>query len=252
MLFMFETKSGKRDIAEKKTMDFVIETKALTEDGQFTAYASAFGNVDSYGDIVEKGAFLKSLREHKKNDTMPALLWQHHYDEVCGKIIDAKEDEFGLLVTGQFNLASECGKNTYAHVKAGDVKTLSIGYLVQSYDIENASKGESIRRLSAVDLWECSIVTFPANPKARVQSVKKDLPTLREFETLLQREGFTKREAQAISVTGYKPFIAEKQTDEAEATRDAGDILPSDGVLSQEEVESLEIEAFGILSTLVL
>ncbi len=234
----------------KKVLDFTIETKEITELGQFTAYASVFGNADWYGDIVEKGAFLKSIRNHKKNDTMPALLWQHTHEDVCGKILEAKEDAYGLLITGQFNLESECGKNTYATVKAGDVKTLSIGFNTLQWEPIDTKSPFDGRRLLELELWECSIVTFPANMAAKIQAVKGQRPTIREFEGLLMREGFTRKDAQIISTKGYKALSAEEP--EPEAKRDAGQGDESEGVLTQSEIESLELQAFGILTSLVL
>lgn len=247
-----ETKSTPTDCApeNKKTLDFRIETKEITELGQFTAYASVFGNADWYGDVVEKGAFLKSIRNHKKNDTMPALLWQHDTDDVCGKILEAKEDDYGLLITGQFNLDSDCGKNTYATVKAGDVKTLSIGFNTIKWEYMDAKKPFDGRRLFELELWECSIVTFPANMAAKIQAVKGQRPTIREFESILMREGFTRKDAQIISTKGFKALSAEEP--EPEAMRDAGQGDDNEGVLTTEQMESLELQAFGILATLVL
>lgn len=250
--WMLETKKANpKQFEDKKALDFKIDTKAITELGQFTAYASVFGNADWYGDIVEKGAFKKTIKNHKANDSMPALLWQHDCDEVCGKILEAKEDDYGLLITGQFNLDSDCGKNTYATVKAGDVKTLSIGFNTMAWEPIDAKSPFDGRLLKELELWECSIVTFPANMAAKIQAVKGQRPTIREFEGILMREGFTRKDAQTISTKGFKALCVDEL--EPEAMRDAGQgDDDEEGVLTQEEIESLELEAFGILTKLVV
>lgn len=242
--------SATREPDNKKALDFKIDHKAITELGQFTAYASVFGNADWYGDVVEKGAFKKTIKNHKANDSMPALLWQHDTDEVCGKILEAKEDDYGLLITGQFNLESDCGKNTYATVKAGDVKTLSIGFNTMAWEPIDVKSPFDGRRLLELELWECSIVTFPANMAAKIQDVKGQRPTIREFESILMREGFTRKDAQIISTKGFKALSAEEP--EPDAMRDAGQGDDNEGVLTTEQMESLELQAFGILASLVL
>lgn len=235
-----ETKAAPNDL-DSKAMDFTIDTKALGNAGEFEAYASAFGVVDSYNDTVEKGAFVKSLREHKKNDTMPALLWQHNHDEPCGRILEAKEDNFGLLIKGQFNLETEKGKDAYAHVKAGDVKTLSIGYRVRKYELSEQPKQDPIRRLLEVELWECSIVTFAANTQARVQAVKNNgLMSVRDFEAFLC-ERFTRKQAQTIIAKGYKPLVDEDS--EGDAMRDAGDTDEKGVTMTPDEVKALSDQA---------
>lgn len=137
------------------------------EDGTFEGYGSIFGNMDAYGDIVVKGAFARDIAEGKK----PALLWQHRSDMPCGIYMEIREDEKGLYLKGQLNLETQVGKEAYALLKQGALSGLSIGFNTRKSEWDEVNK---IRRLVDVELWEVSLVTFPANSAARVEGVKSE------------------------------------------------------------------------------
>jgi phage head maturation protease len=67
-----------------ETKDFALHVKDVSDEGTFEGYASVAGNVDSYGDRVEPGAFGESLAKHQREGTKPLLLWQHNPDEPIG------------------------------------------------------------------------------------------------------------------------------------------------------------------------
>jgi phage head maturation protease len=75
---------------KKKVLDFSAEVKAVGADnsGEFEGYASVFGVVDCYNEVVDKGAFVESL---SKNG-MPKLLLQHSAMMVGGVYTEARED----------------------------------------------------------------------------------------------------------------------------------------------------------------
>lgn len=194
-----------------KTRDFSFELKALKEDGTFEGYGSVFGVKDSYDEIVAQGAFAESLSSHKAKGTLPALLWQHRGGEPCGVYMDMAEDNIGLKVSGQLALKTVRGAEAYELLKMKAISGLSIGFATRedSYD-----RVTGIRTLKKVDLYEVSLVTFPANDTARVQGVKGAGMTDREFEKLMQDAGFSRKEAREIMNHGFRPF---------DAKQDAGD-----------------------------
>jgi len=147
----------------------VLEIKALDEKGTFTGYGSVFGNVDSYGDVVVKGAFKRSLAEHRRNKTRPKMFWQHDPNEPIGSWIEMAEDETGLLVTGRLNMDVQRGREAYALLAAGDVDGLSIGYRTIKADQPDAS---GIVQLKELALVEVSVVSMPANTSATISAVK--------------------------------------------------------------------------------
>ncbi|HWO94196.1 MAG TPA: HK97 family phage prohead protease, partial [Dehalococcoidia bacterium] len=168
------------------------DTKEMT----FSGYGAVFGNVDSYGDVIQKGAFRETLREAKKSKQFPAMLLQHGGWGVTsedftpiGIWTDMEEDDVGLRVEGKLADTAR-GREAYTLLKMTPrpaINGLSIGYRAKEYSL--GTKPEEPRRtLKKVDLLEVSLVTFPANPKARVSAVKsiEQLSTLAEAERYLR------------------------------------------------------------------
>lgn len=182
-----------------QTKDFALDLKEIGEDGSFTGYGSMFGNADSYGEIVDPGAFTASLKAHAKAKTMPLMLWQHDTYQPIGVWDDMVEDGRGLRCEGRLLLGIRRADEAHLMLKAGAIRGLSIGYRELAAEPDGNN-----RRLKKLDLKEVSIVTFPANDKATVQTVKSilaggDLPTVRQFEEHLRDSGFSKSLAAAIA-----------------------------------------------------
>lgn len=174
--------------------------KSIDDSGIFEGYGSIFHVEDHHKDIVVPGAFAKSLAAWKAKGTLPPVLWQHNSTIPLGPYLEIYEDEKGLFVRGQL-LIDDVSKAKEAHalMKAKAISGLSIGYItiVDEYDRET-----SITTLKEVDLWEISIVTFPANDVARVQNIKS-VKTRRDFEKFLRDSGFSKSEAVRIASKGF-------------------------------------------------
>jgi HK97 family phage prohead protease len=191
---------------DRKSIDVGFQVKALSDDGMIEGYGSVFGVRDSYSDIVAVGAFKASLAAHKAAGTMPALLWQHRSDEPIGVWTSMVEDQKGLAVVGQLAMDTTRGREAHALLKMRAINGLSIGFYSKEwkYDTEN-----DVRTLTEVDLWETSLVTFPANTAARVTAVKsiEALESLRDVEMMLRDRGFTKTEAVALvaKIKGMRP-----------------------------------------------
>ncbi len=143
---------------------FKLEIKEFGNDGVFTGMASVYGNRDLGGDVVEAGAFSKTLSE--KNGEVP-ILWQHDMREPIGigKLSDSAD---GLQIKGELALESPTAVKAYGLLKRGVLKGLSIGY-----DTIRDEVKDKVRYLKELKLWEVSIVTFPMNELATVQSVKQ-------------------------------------------------------------------------------
>lgn len=181
--------------------DQSLEIKKLAEDGTFEGYASTFGNVDSYGDIIAAEAFDKAIREAKKTGKYPKLLWQHNTGEPIGVFTEMKKTAEGLYVTGRLSLAVAKAKEAYALLHDGALDGMSIGFSASKYEID-AKTG--VRTIKEVKLFEISLVTFPANEMARVVGVKSDdMLTKRECERNLRDAGYSQSEAKAISAKAF-------------------------------------------------
>jgi HK97 family phage prohead protease len=148
-----------------------IKFSEVDESGVFVGKLTVYGEKDSYNDIVEKGAFTKTLREKSK---FP-LLWQHNREEVIGVAYLSEKPDY-VEVKGELNLEIQRGKEAYALLKQGALNGLSYGYDVLDYDI----KGNT-RYLKEIKLYEVSLVTFPALEKANVVEVKMIIDDCLDF-----------------------------------------------------------------------
>ena len=179
---------------------FDIEIKAIDEEGKFSGYASTFGNVDLVGDIVQKGAFVKTLQ---KGADKILMLWQHKSDEIVGEFTTLVEDEKGLFFEGQLFLKN-IQRSTEAHflMLKRLIKAVSIGYRIEEKSFDNNNN----RLLKQVDLIEISLVTYPANPEATIDRVKSaDQMSEREFEKSLRDVvGLSQKQAKALMSGGFK------------------------------------------------
>jgi HK97 family phage prohead protease len=193
-----------------KNSAVALDSKAVTESGQIEGYASVFGNVDSYGEIVEPGAFVDSLVKSRRAGRTIKMLWQHDPHQPIGVWDDLAEDGKGLWVKGRlFKDSVAKAAEAYALLREGGLDGLSIGYRTIKAQPKEGKPG--VVSLLELDLLENSIVTFAANERARVEVVKAmldagRLPTVREFEGLLRDAGFSKAKAAAIAA-GATPHL---------------------------------------------
>jgi len=153
-----------------ETKDFKFKLDDTDDEkGTFSGYASIFDELDSYNEVVLKGAFRKTLKE---NDGKFPLCWFHNVAEPLG-IIHAKEKKQGLEVEGHLNLDVQSAKEKRSLMKQGAVSGLSIGFktLQDEWD-------EEVRKLKEIKLYEISLITrnFQACPGAEIEDVKSELP----------------------------------------------------------------------------
>lgn len=207
------------------------ELKFVADDGaqamSFTGYGAVFGNVDSYGDVIEAGAFSKFLADVKSGaQPWPSMLSQHGGWQISaedmtpiGVWTDFAEDGHGLKVTGQL-ADTPRGIEMYKLMKMSPrpaIDGMSIGYIAKEW--EPRSKPEDPKRkLKRIDLIEVSLVTRPANGKARVEAVKtiEELDSLASIERHLRDVcGLSKSEATAM-VSRIKSVSRSDSGDEAE------------------------------------
>lgn len=186
---------------------------------EFTGYGAVFGNVDAYGDMIVPGAFADSLANSQKSGIWPAMLSQHGGMGLTtedmtpvGVWTDLAEDGHGLKATGVF-APTVRGRELHALMKMQPrpaIDGLSIGYIAKEW--QPRTKPEEPRRtLKRIDLVEISPVTFPANGKARVTSVKSLGDNEREIETWLMRDaGLSAREAKTVISHGFKALLRER------------------------------------------
>ncbi|MDB5597390.1 MAG: hypothetical protein JWM36_4351 [Hyphomicrobiales bacterium] len=199
--FDLRTKSGSNGLALKNS-SVTLEIKAVQDDGTFEGYGSVFNVVDSYREAVMPGAFALSLNKRKAGGVK--LLWQHDPSQPIGVWEDLAEDDKGLWGRGRLLTdVSPRAREAHGLLKAGALDGLSIGY--REIKTEPHPDKQGVLKLLELDLREISIVTFAANERARVETVKSllargEAPTVRQFEEFLRDAGgFSKSLAAAIA-----------------------------------------------------
>jgi len=151
---------------EDKRFDLFCEVKEVGEDGTFHGIASVYGVEDLGGDVIDKGAFKKTIAE---NSVVP-ILWQHKSEEVIGEGV-IKEHQGKILIDAKLDLEDETAKKAYGKLKRKLVKGLSIGFQTVKSTWEEV-EGRMVRHIGELKLWEVSVVTFPMLPAAQVTRVK--------------------------------------------------------------------------------
>ncbi len=146
------------------------QAATVADDGRIEGYASFFGIADQGGDVVEAGAFAKSLTRLREAGRSVKLLWQHDPGEPIGVWDSVREDERGLAVRGRLLTEVRRGAEALALLRAGAVDGLSIGYRA----VKAGRRPEGGRALQEVELWEVSLVTFPMLPEARASASATD------------------------------------------------------------------------------
>lgn len=151
---------------------FDVKVKASgTEDGAISGYASVFGNVDSYGDIVVKGAFAKFLEKVAETGKVIPVFYGHNMEDPkanIGRVTELHEDERGLFFRAKLDLSGDTyGRVVYEQLKDGRLDSLSFGYSV--IEASSTKDGYELREL---ELYEISVVPIPANSEAMITEVK--------------------------------------------------------------------------------
>lgn len=189
--------------------------------GRFKGYGSTFGNVDLGKDRCAKGCFGRSLGEHAKAGTKPAMYWMHDRSEPVGDWLDMGEDAKGLPCEGQLwtgDQETETSRKARNFLMGTAPKGLSIGYGTKKYSFDQKT---GVRTLEDVDLYEVSIVGYGMNPKAVVTHIKslcEDglIPSVRDLEQLLRDAGLSANQAKALLSHGYGSIVRDAEVPTAE------------------------------------
>lgn len=193
-----------------RTKQVTVQLKADGDslaDGQFTGYASVFDNVDSYGDVIRKGAFLESLAVYGEKGSGIPCYWSHQMSNplMCiGETVEAREDERGLFVKVQLDLDTEMGAQVHRLIKSGRVNQMSFAYDIEDYAFAHDDDIGEYLELRKLKVHEVSVVQVGANQETELLDVKdrlarmKDVPANGE-DALRQAAGLIDRVLSSIS-----------------------------------------------------
>jgi len=191
-----------------ETRAFPLEIKALSETGALEGVAAGYGNVDRQGDMIMPGAFAKSLLDHRRRGTMPAMLLHNDQTRPARAWEPFEETPSGLLAKGRLTLDASDGREAYALLQGKALTGLSVGFT--NAKRKNTAAGFVIE---TGELHEASLVTIPANVEARVTRVK-GLPSARDIETALIGAGLSNRQAEAGAALLARHFSQSNDEDD--------------------------------------
>jgi len=213
---------------ETKFLPVDLKSGKMSDDGRYReieGYGAVFGNVDSYNEIIEPGAFANSIAVKE-----PKMAWQHDLRELVGRWDEYREDNNGLMMRGRIATRTERGADAVELLELGALKGLSIGFNTVKSEMDH-DKG--IRRLLEIDLWEVSLVSVPANPLANVTGFKS-IETTREFEVALRKLGFSRTDAKCIASHGFTAWAGQREAgDHAEMAKQQREVAAIANSLKQ-------------------
>ncbi len=230
---------------ELKFKGFKIDNITQDESNQLivSGWAAIFGNIDSYGDIIQPGAFTKTLQERKGRI---AFCYQHELDEPVGKILLLEERDKGLWIEVMISAAEE---DIQTKIREGILQEMSIGYctLKSNQGIENE---QPINYLTEIKLYEVSLVTIAANPLATIEELKSEEKANyfdESFERLIVTErdntkkfDLMKLKSQVIALLNKEPDIEptpiiEEPQEEVKEIEQPAEVI-AEQVLTKEEI----------------
>ena len=151
---------------EFKTIEFELEDYD-EEEGTFSGYGAVFSNVDSGGDVIEPGAFTKTIAEGVGR--VKVLSGHNEALLPIGKPLELREDAKGLFMKAKIS-DTALGRDVKTLIHDGVLCELSIGYDPVVFDYDETG----IRHLKEVKLWEISVVTWAMNDQAVITDFKQE------------------------------------------------------------------------------
>lgn len=209
---------------EKKILPLVEAKAAGDGPGTLEGYGSVFGSIDSYGDTIEAGAYVETLPTFLKDGF---IAWGHDWADPVATPTDAREDTRGLFLTAEFHSTDEAQRArtiTAERLARGKSMGLSIGYEAMEWEFRKVETpvrnqwGEftdKVRVLKRINLFEVSLVTVPAEPKAQVTGAKNGMPFAKHAEQIMaDLSAFAARAvelAEELKASDREPSEAKRQ-----------------------------------------
>jgi len=137
-----------------------IEIKSIEEDGTFEGFANVYDVVDLGNDLVEKGAFAKTITERPK-----VAIKMEHTELIGGGTLE--DTEHGPFLKGKLTLGVQRAREAYELLKDGVLGYLSIGWM----PIKSVKSG-NVRRVTEGRIFEVSMTAVPMNELSAITAYK--------------------------------------------------------------------------------
>lgn len=182
------------------TVQMKADGDSLAE-GEFTGYAAVFDNVDSYGDVIRKDAFVESLAAYGEKGAGIPCYWSHQMSNPMmniGQTVEAREDDRGLFVKVQLDLDTEMGAQVHRLIKAGRVNQMSFAFDIEDYAFAHDDELGEYMELRKLKLHEVSVVQVGANQETELLDVKDRLTRAKAGRALSAKNEDQLRQAASL------------------------------------------------------
>ena len=195
--------------------------KAVDDTGTVMGYVTTFGNSDLIGDVIEPKAMDEFIEQYDKTGiagnygkALP-MLWNHDLNEPIGSWMKFEKDELGVIGTGKlYDVSRAKDVKKILQDERSTIGGFSIGFSAMRMDmteIEDEDKNFMGYSFGKIKLHEASVVMMPANPMAKIQTVKSLMAPdghirLKEIEKMLMVGGLTKKQATTV-VSSVKDLL---------------------------------------------
>ena len=164
-----------------------VELKA-TDNGSIEGYFSTYEKTpDSYGDIIEPGAFTETLEKRKESGHPFPLCFNHDFSAVIGAVDEVKDTEKGPFIRAHF-LNTELAQDVRKMLQSGAIYQFSFAYdiLGARQPDEEEEKAGVTNVLTKLEVFEISVVTVPANQNAVATEVKSGRRNRKSDEEIIK------------------------------------------------------------------
>lgn len=228
--------------------EFIMETftksasASLVEDGEegiIQAYITTFGNADAVGDVIDSKALDSWLKSFKEGEDKLVMLYGHDTMSVIGHWTKFQKTEKGVIAEGEIYTEVTQANDVYKLLKRGAVASVSIGFRSNDYDyLDNGG-----RKFNDITLVETSVVLNPANPQAKILTVKSDdgLIEVKQLKQLLRDNGLSRKEIEALFHGGFSELKNLRKSEEAAVEEIVEEVIVEETPVEEvkEEVKSL-------------
>lgn len=186
--------SGERRILPKDHCElrFDEDNGTIRLNGYAAVFNSFSEDLGGFREIIRPGAFGRSLSGNPdvrlliNHDGMPLA-------RTTSKTLRLYEDKRGLKVDANLDMTDPDVQRLKPKMARGDMDQMSFGFFTRS-DSWRTENGQDVRELHDVDLFDVSVVTFPAYPATEV-----GLRSYQVWKAQLQQASQEQLEAEAMA-----------------------------------------------------
>lgn len=233
-----------------KKSEHFMKFEKVSDQGIISGYITKFGVVDSYGTATAKGCFKSTIARMEAGEVIP-VLWQHDPHEPIGKFLSIKDDDVGTYAVIQLDLNVARAREAFSLIKNDIISGLSIG----GYIIETEVNEETqVLIMTDIELFETSVVTFPACDEARIDDCRSNSLNIRDMEHAFRKSGmFSQTDSKKLAKYFYNFLKTEqmKEPEKQEIVTESQEIVIVDESIEVKEEQNTQKSDENVLKNLI-